>query len=104
MLAKGSSLSGRGVADGRFRRILPVPGRPGEGLLTQPTAAVRAGRGSRHRLRSVRATGSAAYPIDDQTGAVAILNGGRMDDEPHRQPWLSTSAWVLRAFTFLPGS
>ena len=31
----------RGLANGRYRRVSPVAVRPGEGLLTEPTAATQ---------------------------------------------------------------
>ena len=36
--------------------------------------------------------------------AVAVLKAGRMDDEAIGKPNVSTREWILRPFTFFPGS
>jgi hypothetical protein len=44
------------------------------------------------------------YSVEDQSGPVAVLDRGGVDDDRIGSPSLSTRAWILRPFTYLPAS
>jgi hypothetical protein len=45
---------------------------------------------------------ASAYLVEHQTGPVAVLDRGGMDDDPHRQPF--AVVWILWPLTCLPAS
>ena len=60
-------------------------------------AAASTCQANRDRPRSGRAKGAAAYLVEDQTGPVAVLIRGGVDNDPHRQPFVVAQGADLAA-------
>jgi hypothetical protein len=77
MTAIGRSVGSFRQANGRVRRVSPVPGRAGEGLLTEPTAATQPWR--RQPLLMPLSGHSLSDPRRSQSGDEPIFKGEFLD-------------------------